>query len=245
MSIGLTSSILNTKVYVGNESRIQSNRIQDPASMMCPMWSGQDLAGRPVCSDSFYTKRAGCNSALDRIKVENDQRPKYANHVTISAAGIAGADAGYGSNVTKKRSHVTAHENYMGPAMMGGAGVIGEPDYGMNITREESGSADLQRMMRSRTNGRFGLVSTESILPSRGSHLDASAANAYQSADSDALEAQKRRVAQNLNVGYQSQVRYDRMGASNLNPNTHVLYNPNSNFTARGQANYVKLSQMP
>jgi hypothetical protein len=50
-----------------------------------------DSSGRHVCKDSYYTKRAGCNSASDRISVENDiSRPQYMEYITLSANGIAG-----------------------------------------------------------------------------------------------------------------------------------------------------------
>ena len=210
MSIGLTASILNTKVITGNAERISSYRDQEPSAMMCPVWSGQDLAGRDVCADSFYTKRGGCHSAMDRIKVENDQRPKYANHVTISAAGISGENA----------------------------------DYGTNITREEAGSAAMEKKMRNNSNPHFGLSSAESVLPARGSRMDTSAANAYQSQDKDALDAQARRVNQNLNIGHNSQARYGGMASHKVNPNTHVTYNSNANFTKKGGNGYVKLGHM-
>jgi hypothetical protein len=209
MSIGLTASILNPKVIPGNAERISSYRNQEPSAMMCPVWGGQDLAGRDVCPDSFYTKRAGCHSAMDRIKVENDQRPKYANHVTISAAGISGENA----------------------------------DYGPSITKEQAGSAALDRNSR-RNQPHFGLSSAESILPSRGSRMDTSAANAYQSQDGDAQAAQARRVNQSLNIGHNSQARYGGMASHRLNPNTHVTYNSNANFTKKGGDGYVKLGHL-
>jgi hypothetical protein len=50
-----------------------------------------DTTGRSVCPDSFYTKRAGCNSAEDRVVVENAvSRPQYAEYVTLNASAIAG-----------------------------------------------------------------------------------------------------------------------------------------------------------
>jgi hypothetical protein len=58
--------------------------------MMCPVWNNVDLAGRQVCQDSFWTKRAGCNSSLDRINVENDLRPQYMEYITLDACGING-----------------------------------------------------------------------------------------------------------------------------------------------------------
>lgn len=61
--------------------------------MVCPVWNGRDLTGRQVCADSFYTKRAGCNSAEDRVVVENAQRPQYMEYVNLDASGIR---LGYG-----------------------------------------------------------------------------------------------------------------------------------------------------
>jgi hypothetical protein len=50
-----------------------------------------DTAGREVCQDSFQTKRGGCNSATDRVEVENNvSRPQYMEYITLSANGIAG-----------------------------------------------------------------------------------------------------------------------------------------------------------
>jgi len=56
--------------------------------MVCPVWNGRDLTGRQVCADSFYTKREGCNSAEDRVVVENAQRPQYMEYVNLDASGI-------------------------------------------------------------------------------------------------------------------------------------------------------------
>ena len=208
MSIGLTSSILGTKFIVGDEARLQTNRIQNPDAMMCPVWGGSDLAGRPVCEDSFYTKRGGCSSALDRIKVENFQRPSYSNFVTISAAGISGDEANYGTN----------------------------------LSTVDAGVAGLQRSAVSARNPRFGLVSAEAILPS-SSKMEVAAANAYQSGDAQAIEAEKHRVAQNLNLGNNSQQRYNRMVAGRVNPNVTYTYNQFGNYEPRGNrsANYATL----
>jgi hypothetical protein len=89
-NVSLTANILTSKVITGNADRLQTYRIQDSDAMMCPVWNGQDLTGRQACEYSFYTKRAGCNSAMDRIVVENFLRPTYTNFVTTNAAGIAG-----------------------------------------------------------------------------------------------------------------------------------------------------------
>ncbi len=84
----LRGSINTNKTNVGDAERIISDRIQNPDEMTCPLWSGQDLAGRQACAASFLSKTAGCNSAEDRIFVENGLRPQYINYVTLSASGI-------------------------------------------------------------------------------------------------------------------------------------------------------------
>ena len=88
MSIGLEGALRTCKVDTGWATRIQSDRFENPNLMVCPVWNGRDLSGRPVCADSFYTKRAGCNSALDRVDVENAQRPQYMEYINLDAAGI-------------------------------------------------------------------------------------------------------------------------------------------------------------
>jgi len=89
MSIAF-NSINSNKVNTGDKERIYSDCIQNPYAMSCKLWTGTDLAGREVCENSFNTKDAGCNSAEDRIFVENGLRPQYTNFVTLSAPGISG-----------------------------------------------------------------------------------------------------------------------------------------------------------
>lgn len=90
MSISLDASLRTCKVATGEASRIQSDRFQNPNLMVCPPWTGYDLTGRSVCADSFYTKKGGCNSALDRVHVENFLRPQYADYVTLNMSGLDG-----------------------------------------------------------------------------------------------------------------------------------------------------------
>ena len=86
----LESSIRTCKVDTAWDNRAQSDRFLNPAQMSCPTWSGFDLTGRKVCPDSFYTKRAGCNSADDRVSVENSLRPQYADYIGYNMAGLVG-----------------------------------------------------------------------------------------------------------------------------------------------------------
>jgi len=91
MSISLESALRTCKVDTAWASRIESDRFLNPNNMVCPVWNGMDTAGREVCQDSFQTKRGGCNSATDRVEVENNvSRPQYMEYITLSANGIAG-----------------------------------------------------------------------------------------------------------------------------------------------------------
>ena len=77
MSISLEAAIRTCKVETGWANRVESDRFLNPNNMVCPIWNGMDLTGRNVCPDSFYTKSAGCNSASDRVVVENNvSRPQ-------------------------------------------------------------------------------------------------------------------------------------------------------------------------
>lgn len=89
-SVSLESGIRTCKVSTGWANKIRSDRFQNPNLLVCPVWNGVDTAGRRVCPDSFMTKRAGCNSAEDRVMVENNvSRPQYMEYINLNAAGIA------------------------------------------------------------------------------------------------------------------------------------------------------------
>ena len=92
MSISLLGSINVCKVNTGYADKIQSDRIENPDAMTCPLWNGQDSFGRFVHPDSFVTKNAGCNSADDRVSVENFLRPQYMEYVALDAAGFRSPD---------------------------------------------------------------------------------------------------------------------------------------------------------
>jgi hypothetical protein len=82
--LNLESALRTCKVDVGYQQRIQSDRFLNPKNLVCPVWNGLDTAGRVACADSFYTKREGCNSAEDRVGVENIQRPQYMQYISDS-----------------------------------------------------------------------------------------------------------------------------------------------------------------
>jgi len=85
--LNLESALRTCKVDVGYQQRIQSDRFLNPKNLVCPVWNGLDAAGRVVCADSFYTKREGCNSAQDRVGVENIQRPQYMQYISDFVSG--------------------------------------------------------------------------------------------------------------------------------------------------------------
>jgi hypothetical protein len=87
----LESSIRTCKVDTAWDNRAQSDRFLNPRMMSCPTWTGFDLTGRKVAPDSFYTKSPGCNSAEDRVTVENNvSRPQYMEYITLNAQGLQG-----------------------------------------------------------------------------------------------------------------------------------------------------------
>lgn len=89
-TVSLNSSIRTCRVDSGEANRLESDRFLNPMNMVCPIWNGFNLKGQQVCPDSFYTKSPGCNSAEDRVVVENNQRPKYFDYITLNAGGLQG-----------------------------------------------------------------------------------------------------------------------------------------------------------
>jgi hypothetical protein len=57
------------------------------------LWNGLDQYGRAVSYDSYNTKYAGCASALDRVAVENYQRPQYSDFIPLDTMGYLNPSA--------------------------------------------------------------------------------------------------------------------------------------------------------
>lgn len=89
-NISLEGSIRTCKIDTAYADKVYSDRFLNPQNMICSQWNGYDSTGRPACPDSFMTKEMGCNSAEDRIFVENYQRPRYVEYINLSAGGIDG-----------------------------------------------------------------------------------------------------------------------------------------------------------
>ena len=83
----LTGAVQTCSVNTGWANKLWSDRYENPDNTLCPVWNGLDTFGRIVAFDSFYTKAPGCQSAEDRVVVENQQRPRYFEFVTLDAQG--------------------------------------------------------------------------------------------------------------------------------------------------------------
>ena len=115
MSISLESALRTCKVDTAWATRIESDRFLNPNNMVCPVWNGMDTSGREVCQDSFNTKRGGCNSATDRVEVENNvSRPQYMEYITLSANGISGNIYGMPKDVNDRESDIKSRSNISG-----------------------------------------------------------------------------------------------------------------------------------
>lgn len=163
MSISLQKSVRSCTVNTGESDRIQSDRFFNPNNLVCPVWNGQDSAGREVCPDSFWTKNAGCNSAEDRVVVENVLRPKYMNYVTLGAQGIAGHI--YGNNMEAEvqslgRDKFDQSRNKLSGnfGLQWGANVEYQ---GCSVNAYERGMAQMNQQMRDQSYLQNGAVANE------------------------------------------------------------------------------------
>ena len=158
--LSLNGALRTCKVEQGWASRIESDRFENPNLMVCPVWNGLDNAGRPVAPDSFYTKRAGCNSANDRVEVENAQRPQYMEYIQLNAAGITAplygstnmhaADSLVQTKTMDDTALVTGRFGAAGPNVQGA--VLGTcPIYAMNEAMSQEAQA--YRMVQNAQNG--------------------------------------------------------------------------------------------
>jgi hypothetical protein len=110
-TISLEAAIRTCKVDTAYSNKVQSDRFLNPSLMVCPIWNGVDTTGRQVCPDSYYTKNAGCNSAEDRVMVENAvSRPQYMEYINLSANGIDGNI--YGNTMPWNQVGETSDELY-------------------------------------------------------------------------------------------------------------------------------------
>jgi hypothetical protein len=77
-------------VRTGWADRFQSDRILNSNEMICPIPNNVDIFGRNADPNSFVNKTAGCHSALDRVQIEDDQRPKAFSDIYLNPMGLNG-----------------------------------------------------------------------------------------------------------------------------------------------------------
>lgn len=149
-SVSLESAIRTCKVDTAWANKVESDRFLNPNNMVCPIWNGVDTAGREVCPDSFWTKNAGCNSASDRVVVENNvSRPQYMEYITLSANGIQGNIYGNTMGYTNSKIRTQGLNNVHG--LTGQFGQVTDfgsqiyPSCGVN-TYERAMSQESQQM---------------------------------------------------------------------------------------------------
>jgi hypothetical protein len=109
----LQKSVRSCKVDPSWAIRIQTDRFMNPNIMVCPIWNGMDVTGRYVCPDTFYTKNAGCNSAEDRVLVENDQRPRYTEYITLTPNAVENLHGNFGSQIIASTNPSCAYDQYV------------------------------------------------------------------------------------------------------------------------------------
>jgi len=99
----LTGAVQSCSVNTGYANKLQSDRFENPQNLLCPLWNGLDQYGRVSSYDSYMTKAPGCQSAEDRVAVENYQRPHYIDFIPLDASGYLNPSA-LGSPVSSKEN---------------------------------------------------------------------------------------------------------------------------------------------
>lgn len=128
----LSSAITNPFAAQSIAHSLQSARTLNPAQTLCVPWHGRNNKGQQVCADSHVTKSPGCDSALDRVHVENGLRPTYANMITISPIGYTGdlynptfGTPAFGGHLTSKIGQFTTYNDQVGYTLSeGGYGTL-------------------------------------------------------------------------------------------------------------------------
>lgn len=90
-SVSIYNNIRSSKVSVGNVNQYQSMRTFDDSAQVCPARANVSDSGVVgVARDSIQSYAPGCFSALDRMTVENVQRPHYSTYLNATAINDPG-----------------------------------------------------------------------------------------------------------------------------------------------------------
>ena len=105
--ISIYNSIRSAKVTTGNAWQYQGMRTFDDSAQVCPTRANvSDFGVVGVARDTLNSYAPGCFSALNRMTVENVQRPRYSTYLNASAINSPGigdddvsmADGQYGGS---------------------------------------------------------------------------------------------------------------------------------------------------
>lgn len=80
----------------GKANRFQSDRVLNPNALVCPIPQTTDSMGRESHVDTRWSETAGCSSATNRIRVENQQRFQNSGFAlsTFGIQGVGNEDCG-------------------------------------------------------------------------------------------------------------------------------------------------------
>lgn len=89
--ISIYNSIRSAKVTTGNAMQYQGMRTFDDSAQVCPARANvSDFGVVGVARDTLNSYAPGCFSALNRMTVENVQRPRYSTYLNASAINSPG-----------------------------------------------------------------------------------------------------------------------------------------------------------
>jgi hypothetical protein len=138
--LSLAKSVRSCRTDVGWANKLQSDRFLNPCQVVCPVWNGTDQYGRIVSPDSYMIETSGCRSALDRVDVENYQRPQYFELVNLDGYGINS-----GNLYSEDAGNRTA-------SLQNLSEIVGNPgfDYGAQVRARCPADRDAQHQYESR-----------------------------------------------------------------------------------------------
>ena len=120
--LSLAKSVRSCRTDVGWANKLQSDRFLNSCQVVCPVWNGTDQYGRIVSPDSYMIETAGCRNPLDRVDVENYQRPQYFELVNLDGFGVQGNlysdDAGNRTAAIQNLSEIVGNPGFDYGAMV-------------------------------------------------------------------------------------------------------------------------------
>lgn len=89
-SFSLEKNMRTCKAQPSWAERYASDRFLNPNNLLCPIWTNTDMYGRSSDANAFTAETAGCFSSLNRVDIENANRPTSFSSVTLGDYGLQG-----------------------------------------------------------------------------------------------------------------------------------------------------------